>query len=223
MSSTLFRIHYPTTVVLDIFLMDYSGMLDDNRANDLLLNLRKKWLRLIFFGYTMLFIILLPPIIAHNSFANIISVAWISMFYTYLFLKCAHMIIFEIKDEKLDLRRYINICEYVLFFAGVVICISNSHTDRKAIEDLIYVIVLMWGLHVCFFVLLLIIATIYECCNYNVYLKDFALNIFEYEIPVLQYVVLSMIMYASKRDDSSERLLSTSNNSNDVNYESFAP
>jgi hypothetical protein len=204
-------------------------MLNNNRSNDLLLNARKKWIPLICFGYMMTFLLLAPAIITNNKFENIVSVVWISLFYTYVLLKCIHMIFFEIKEKSIDIRRYINFCEYVLFVTGVIIIFTFDHTGPKTIESLIFVTILMWGLFVCIFLLLLFCAIIYGCCGHNIHLKDFVLNIFEYEIVILQYIVLLMIMYSTSSGDDCEyendyyakKLLQTKDFTSQTNYDSL--
>lgn len=178
-------------------MIDYT-IPSDNQFDALLLNARKKWLRLICFGYIMFLVLFLPAIISHKSFDNVCSVVWISIFYVYLILKCIYMIFFEIKNNKKDLHCYINFCEYVLFFTGVVLIFTVDHKKENSLESLIFVIVLIWSLPAIIFVLLLIIAMAFECCGYNIRLKDLFLNIFEFEIVILQYIVVQVIVHGSQ-------------------------
>lgn len=175
---------------------------------------RQKGLLWMYLSYGSIGFTLVIMIAQNYSTENIFSTVWTISFCAYLLIKSAYTMLGEIRGKLIWLLETANLCEYILFVAGNVIIRNMNYSEAGTIEKINWGLICILDIHACLTLLLIFIAAIYEYCGYNIRLKKLFFDIFHFEIPVLHYVVLAVILKSSSYQTITQSLIPT--------YESMA-
>lgn len=156
----------------------------------------KTWQGWIYCFYVILWFTMLIFLTQNFNFKNIISVIYAISLCIYLFIKSFYTLGGEPQEKCIWFLKYINACEYMLFIIANLFIFTVDHD--KSIEKVIWFITVIVDVDVAVTILIILCAMIHEYRGYNIRLKHLFFDILNFEILVLQFVILTAMIQSTK-------------------------